>query len=137
MYAFVKVNYCDCKDVVGEGIVMYWQYFNFYLEDMLERRVGKGKEFGEEEIWHFVQVCVEGYSVFKKHSIYYSFSPETIALTPEGKLKIFWANIQESNSHLPYFEFFAGQGSEYRLSYYSPEELESMRSKHRNPNLNF
>ena len=31
MYAFVRVNYCDCKDFVGEGIVFYWQYFNFYL----------------------------------------------------------------------------------------------------------
>ena len=69
--------------------------------------MAKNSGFKEEEIWHCVQVCLESYEVFKKHKIFYSFTPEMIVLTPEGKLKVFWANLEESNAHLPYFQYFA------------------------------
>ena len=88
---------------------------------MLERRVLRQSRFTEEELWHFIHVCTEGYLIFKKHKVFYNFSPETIVLTPEGKLKLFWANIQEHNNHLPYFQYFMTGGSEYQISLYSPE----------------
>jgi|JI6StandDraft_1071083.scaffolds.fasta_scaffold03085_3 hypothetical protein len=53
--------------------------------------------------------------------------PDRIVVTPEGKLKLFWAHIRPKNSHLNYYRCLLF--GERLVGCYSPEELESMRNQ--------
>ena len=55
------------------------------------------------------------------------FGPDRIVVTPEGKLKLFWAHIRPKNSHLNYYRCLLF--GERLVGCYSPEELESMRNQ--------
>lgn len=102
-------------------MLSFWEYNIFYLDQLIEKRVTKNVRFSDEEVWHIIGVCLEGYSVLRSKNVYYDFSPQKVVIAPpEGKAKLFWSHLKVRNAHLAYFEHFQKE-SETILSYFSPE----------------
>jgi hypothetical protein len=39
LYGYIKVKNCDCEEVVlADAVVSYWEYYNYYLEDLILNR---------------------------------------------------------------------------------------------------
>lgn len=85
--------------------------------------------FSEEEIWHLVRVCCEGYLALKRNSIFYDFAPSKIAITTEGKMKLFWSHVTAKNTHLNFLGFFSERCQNLVPGYYSPEELRDISNR--------
>jgi hypothetical protein len=101
--------------------VSYWEYYNFFLNNLLERRVQNKNYFTEEEFWHLVMVCCGGYKSLKSNQVFYDFSPDRIAVTPEGRLKLYWAHASVINIHMNYVSFCESRFQDLPVGYYSPE----------------
>ena len=39
LYGYVKVKNCDCEELeLQDAVVSYWEYYNYYLEDLVRDR---------------------------------------------------------------------------------------------------
>lgn len=77
--------------------------------------------FLDVELWHMVEVCCEGYGIFRKYGTYFDIDPRSMVITPEGKLKLCWGHLKSQNSHMKFMKYFEeGRAEKF---FYSPEEL--------------
>lgn len=77
--------------------------------------------FEDTELWYFVKVCVIGYLGLSKEGVMYCFGRTSLVVTPEGKLKLFWAAVRDYNMHLPFMRADFENGRVTEPAYYSPE----------------
>ncbi len=75
LYYISKEKECECKHLLSENLVSYWEYYNFFLNDLIQRREAKGVQFSEEELWYLAKVCTQGYGSLYESGVYYEFSP--------------------------------------------------------------
>lgn len=49
LYGYVKVKNCDCeKFELQDAVVSYWEYYNYYMEDLIRDRGQREYPFREE-----------------------------------------------------------------------------------------
>jgi len=53
-----------------------------------------------------------------------------VAVTPEGKLKLFWSHVSSKNTHLNFLSFFESRCQNLPTGYYSPEELKEIANRY-------
>jgi|JI6StandDraft_1071083.scaffolds.fasta_scaffold03085_4 hypothetical protein len=66
LYDCRKVRRCGCgsiQEVTKQE--SYWEYYNFYLIDLIRRRQARSVFFGEDELWYLAKVCCEGYLLLR------------------------------------------------------------------------
>lgn len=85
------------------------------------------EHFSEAEVWYFVKVSCQAYLALQKEDILYCFGRSSLVVTPEGKLKLFWAVVKDYNMHIPSVKAHFGKVVE--AAYYSPEELQALDDK--------
>lgn len=59
LYDCRKVQKCGCSSTVHtvRRLESYWEFYNFYLSDLIERRQKRNAFFAEDELWYLVKVC--------------------------------------------------------------------------------
>lgn len=121
LYGFkIRRNNC-CSKIADDHLIAYWEYYNFYFSDYIKKRTKYSCLFVESELWHIVEVCSEGYSIFRKTGTYYDIDPHSMVITPEGKLKVCWGHLRSQNEHMKFLKYFDEGFS--KNFFYSPEEI--------------
>ncbi len=60
--------------------------------------------FSEKEIWLIIKACCESFSILNFHHLVLDMDLKHIMVVPEGKIKIYWHQVELDNSHLKYYQ---------------------------------
>lgn len=60
--------------------------------------------FLEKEIWYIIKACSESFSLLNSHQLILDLDLKHIMVIPEGKIKIYWHQIEPDNTHLNFYQ---------------------------------